>query len=133
MIVLDTHVVVWWLSDPARLSGTARRAVRAAAKEPGGLVVSTISVLEIATAVRRGHLQFDRPVGEWLGDLRQLPEVRLAPVTDRLAEAAAGFDGEALHGDPADRLIAATALALGAVLVSADARLRACGLVKTVW
>lgn len=132
MIVLDTHVLIWWLTDPARLSATARRALRAAAKQPGGLVVSAISVLEIVTAVRRGRLQFSQPVDAWLDDVRQLPEIRFAPVTDQVAERAAGFD-KTVHGDPVDRLIAATAVALGTSLVTADAQLQAAGVVSTVW
>lgn len=132
MIVLDTHVLIWWLTDPARLSATARRALRAAAKQPGGLVVSAISVLEIVTAVRRGRLQFSQPVDAWLDDVRQLPEIRFAPVTDPVAERAAGFD-KTVHGDPVDRLIAATAVALGTSLVTADAQLQAAGVVPTVW
>lgn len=131
MIVLDTHALVWWLCKPAQLSAKARRAIRDATHE-GSVIVSAISVFEIATLVRRGRLQFSMPVDTWLADLRLLPEVRIAPVTADVAQWA-GSVGEELPGDPADRIIAATALALSASLVTADARLRAYTGLRTVW
>lgn len=64
--------------------------------------------MEIATAVRRGRLTLSMPFGQWLADLRALPELQFEPVTAEIAALAGSFDG-AMHGDPADRIIAATA------------------------
>lgn len=131
MIVLDTHAVVWWLTQAPGLSTAARRAIQRNAGR-GEVVVSTISVLEIATAVRRGRLQFTVPLGQWLADLRSIPELRLEPVSAEIAAVAGGLP-EPMHGDPADRLIAATAIGLGVPLVTGDDRLRANPALRTIW
>jgi PIN domain nuclease of toxin-antitoxin system len=130
VIVLDTHVLVWWASG-TRISPRASRAVQTALRR-GPLHASTISVMEIATAVRRGRLSFAVPVADWLRDLLRLPEIRLQPVSAEIAELA-GTLGDSLHGDPADRIIVATARSLGARLVTADARLRGSNDVQAVW
>ena len=129
MILLDTHALVWWVSDPAQLSVRARRAV-AAAERKRELTASAISVLEIATAVRRQRLVLATPLPMWLADVQVL--VRIEPVTARIAGMAGTF-GDELHGDPADRLIAATAIDLGARLVTADRLLKKQRLVDVIW
>lgn len=131
MIVLDTHVLVWWAAEDRRLSTAAVRAIRKAART-GELVASAISVLEIATAVRRGRLALSVPIDPWLADLRSLPELRFEPVSAEIAALASSFDGD-MHGDPADRIIAATARTLGARLVTADERLRRLREPATIW
>ena len=131
MIVLDTHVLVWWVSGSGRLSVRAKRAIDQGLRRSPA-VVSTISVLEIATAVRRGRLELELPVDQWLADLRALPELEFQPVSAEIAELAGSFD-EATPGDPADRIIVATALTLRAKLVTADERLRESPRVVTVW
>lgn len=131
MIVLDTHALVWWVSGDRSLSTRARRAIQNALKA-GAVSASAISVMEIATAVRRGRLTLSLPFEPWLAAMRSLPELRFEPVTAEIAALAGSFDG-AMHGDPADRLVAATARALGARLVTADERLRAVPGIVTVW
>ncbi len=131
MIVLDTHVLVWWVSNAGSLSARARTAIRGALRR-GPLVASTISILEIATAVRRGRLQLSGLLGPWLDDLRGLPELRFEPVTAAIAEQAGSFD-DATPGDPADRIIAATAAALEMRLVTADRKLARSPAVRAVW
>lgn len=131
LIVLDTHALIWWVADAKRLSKAATRAIRSALRD-GPLAASAISVLEIATAVRRGRLVLSRPVEDWLADLRSLPELRFEPVSFEVARQAGAW-GDAMPGDPADRIIAATAITLGARLVTADGRLARSGYVRTVW
>lgn len=127
MTLLDTHALVWWVNGTPALSERARRAMRGAA-----LAASAISAFEIATAVRRGRLDLGAPLDRWFADLAMLPELRLQPVTDEIARIAGSFD-RSVPGDPADRIIAATAIALGAKLVTADARLRRVSHLQTVW
>jgi len=131
VILLDTHAVVWWLAESSSLSSAAKRAIRGHSTL-GGLAVSTISVLEIATAVRRGRLQFKVPLEQWLSDMRSIPELRLEPVSTDIA-ALAGSLLEPMHGDPADRLIVATAMILGVPLVTADEKLRSLPALATIW
>ena len=131
VIVLDTHALVWWATGDDRLSARASKAVREALRK-APVAASAISVLEIATAVRRGRLVLSRPVEAWLSDLRALPELSIEPVGFEVASQAGAW-GEAMPGDPADRLIAATALVLGARLVTADERLARARVVRTVW
>jgi len=131
LIVLDTHVLVWWLTQAPGLSTVAKRAIGKHAAG-GEIVASTISVLEIATAVRRGRMQLTVPVEQWLADVRNIPELRLEPVSANIA-ALAGSLPEPMRGDPADRIIAATATVLGAALVTADDRLRSLPALRTIW
>jgi PIN domain nuclease of toxin-antitoxin system len=131
LIVLDTHVLVWWVNGSPALKARARREIQGAVAR-GPAQASTISAFEIRTAVRRGRLDLGIPVEQWLADLAALPELRFQPVTTEIAVLAGSF-GKDAPGDPADRLIAATALALKAKLVTADARLREFPQLQTVW
>lgn len=131
LIVLDTHVLLWWVSGVERLSTKARRTI-AAALEDGPVHVSAISLFEIATALRRGRLEVAVTPDQLLNDLRALTEVSFEPVTADIAEAAGRLDTE-FPGDPADRLIVCTASALGASLVSADDRLRRTPAIQVIW
>lgn len=131
MILLDTHALVWWVADTARLSARARRAIRAALRE-GQVAASAISLFEIATAIRRRRLVLGVPPEQWLGDIRRLPELRFEPVSAEITEIAGSFE-ESVPGDPADRIIAATAITVGLKLVTADERLRRSPRLQTVW
>ena len=131
MIVLDTHALVWWAAGAQELSARARRAIQSVTRQ-GPVSASAISVFEIATAVRRGRLELAVPLEQWLADLRVLPDLRFEPVTADIAHLAGTFE-EAMPGDPADRIIVATAVKLQARLVSADDRLRQSRKVETVW
>lgn len=131
MIVLDTHALVWWVSRADRLSARAKRAIDQGLRD-GRVTASTITVLEIATAVRRGRLELGSPFDAWLADLRALPELRFEPVSVEIAQLAGSF-ADPTPGDPVDRIIVATARILRARLVSADEALRASPDVEVVW
>jgi len=131
LIVIDTHVLVWWLTRAPGLSRKAERTL-AAHGDPGQLVVSAISLLEITTAVRRGRLQLSMPLDQWLAGMNSLPEIRVESVSAEIA-VRAGSLAEPMHGDPADRLIVATASTLGVSLVTGDKKLQAYRGVKTIW
>ena len=132
MIVLDTHALVWWVSDSRRLGARARRAIDAAvrAKEPIG--VSCISAWEIAMLVKADRLRLAIPVDDWLAQVELLPFFEFFPVDNRISLRAVTLDG-LTHKDPADRIIVATALGVGAALVTADERLQAYRPLKTIW
>ncbi|HEX6267167.1 MAG TPA: type II toxin-antitoxin system VapC family toxin [Burkholderiales bacterium] len=131
VILLDTHALIWWVSGVEPLSPKARRALSDALKR-GPVHASAISLLEIATAARRGRLSLGVPVEKWLDDLSALPELRLEPVSADIARHA-GSLGEGVHGDPIDRIVVATARVLKLKLVTADARLRGSSEVQAIW
>ncbi|MGQ0836157.1 MAG: type II toxin-antitoxin system VapC family toxin [Gammaproteobacteria bacterium] len=130
-MVLDTHVLVWWLASPTKLTAKARRAIRSAMAS-GPLSASAASILEIVTLVRRGRLTLTTSADRWLEDLLRLPELRIESVTAEIAAKAGGF-GDEIPGDPLDRIILATAAVLGVPLVTADQRLRRLQPVPTIW
>ncbi len=120
-ILLDTHVLIWLLAGNPRLGAPARSLIQQAAAD-NALLVSAITPWEIAMLVSKGRLALDRDVGEWLGAALALPGIRLAPLAPEIAVASTRLPG-ALHADPADRIIAATARHVDAVLVTEDQRL----------
>ena len=131
MIVLDTHAWLWWLSTPAQLSPGARKAVDGAAAE-GEVAVSSISTWEVAVLVKKGRLEFTMPVEDWIAMSEALPFLRFIPVDNRIALRATTLPGH-LYDDPADRIIVATAMSLGATLVTKDEKIRKSAHLKTLW
>ena len=110
---------------------TARRAIGTAARD-NGVAISSISLLEIATLVRRQRLHLAIDVHRWLKALLSLPQVSVEPISTEIAWTAGAY-GADVPGDPADRIIAATAQTLGASVVTADDKVRARALVRTIW
>lgn len=131
VIVLDTHALIWWVNDTDRLSMDARAAINEAVAE-GSVSVSSISVWEIAMLVDRKRLTLTMDVRDWIAKCESLPFLHFVPVTNDIALKAVQLLGD-MHSDPADRIIAATAIITGAVLVTMDEKLRAHPYVKTVW
>ncbi|MDA2937806.1 type II toxin-antitoxin system VapC family toxin [Acidobacteria bacterium AH-259-A15] len=121
MIVLDTHVWVWWISDPKRLSTRARKAIQRA-RADNAIYISSISVWEVALLVLRGRLRLTMDVRDWIAKSEDLPFVNFVPVDNRIALRSTSLPGR-LHSDPADRIIIATALSMGAPLVTQDKRI----------
>lgn len=124
-LLLDTHVLVWLLAGSERLGPAARKRIQQAS-EADQLQLSAISPWELAMLVSKGRLALDRDVGDWLCDALTLSAIRVAPLSPDVAVASTRLPGD-LHGDPADRIIVATARQLGATLVTADAALLAYG------
>ena len=117
-VVLDTHALVWLLDGNRRL-GPDSRALIASAAGRAAVSFSAISAWEIAMLVAKGRLELDRDVLDWLANAARLPGIRTAPLSVEISVASTRLPGE-LHGDPADRLIVATARQLDATLVTAD-------------
>ena len=132
MIALDTHALVWWVSDPARLGVKARKAIETATSEGDQLVVSSISAWEIAMLVTAGRLELTMDVDTWMARVESYPGVTFVPVDNRIALRAVLLDGFP-HRDPADRIIVATALGLGATLITADERIQEYRPLRTIW
>lgn len=126
MVVLDTHAVIWWTLEPARLGRAATDEIAQAER----LGVPSIALWETSVLVRKGKLQLDMSVSEWADHLLSIPRVECLPINDRIALNA---DSLHMHQDPADRFIVATALEHRARLITKDAALRRLKLVETVW
>ncbi|MCI0432117.1 MAG: type II toxin-antitoxin system VapC family toxin [Gemmatimonadetes bacterium] len=131
MIVLDTHSWVWWANDSADLSRPARKQIEAALREDR-LLVSSISVWEVALLVERGRLQLAIAVDEWVARTERVPGLRFVPVNNAIALRSRQLPGR-LHKDPADRIIVATALSHGATVVTRDDRIRGYEHVRSIW
>lgn len=128
LTILDTHAWMWWSDGGGKLSPKARRAI----ERSGRLGISPISLWEIAALAEHGRVRFSRSTSEWLEAALSRPRVEVMPFTARIACSAAGF-GDTIPGDPADRLILATALEHHAPLVTKDARLGEIDFVRTIW
>jgi PIN domain nuclease of toxin-antitoxin system len=116
------------VSNPARIGKTARRVLESATR----IGIPAICCLEVAALAARGRITLDRPTLDWMQDALALPAVELIALTPAVAIKAVELPTD-FPGDPADRLIVATALVEGAALVTRDDRIRRSGTVRTVW
>lgn len=119
MIVLDTHIWVWWLNDKDRYLSTQQidtieRAERVA--------VSVVSCFEVAQIVKKGRLLLPLPVNAWLQEALQPAGVELLPLSVTIACRA--VDLTPVHKDPFDRLIIATVLDYFSQLMSIDSNFK---------
>jgi PIN domain nuclease of toxin-antitoxin system len=120
-LLLDTHVLIWLAEGIEDLPDSSRDLIdRAAASS--GLAVSAISFWEVAMLVRRGRIALATPIEIWRGNALATPSVIEAPLDGQIAIEAVELPG-ALHQDPADRLIVATARVQGWRLATRDRRL----------
>jgi len=119
VIVLDTHAWLWWVSEPKRLSAAAREAIEGA----GSVGVSAISCWEVGMLVSQGRIELDGGLRRWIRQALAQPGLVALPVTPKIGLDAAMLD-EQFGGDPADRLIYATARDAGGILVTRDRRMR---------
>ncbi len=115
--MLDSHIVHWWSAEPDRISAAASKAISAADE----LAVADISWFELAWLARHERIVLTIPVASWLRQLAA--QVRTIPVTPAIAATAVGLPSS-FPGDPADRLIYATATENGWRLITKDRRLR---------
>lgn len=131
MIVLDTHAWIWWVSNPEFLSDKAKQIIDEAVTNRN-VLISSISVWEVAILVSRGRLKLTMNSDDWVAASEALPFFDFVPVSNSIALKSVQLPG-ILHNDPADRIIIATAISMGAVLVTKDEKIRNYSHVKTVW
>ena len=122
MILLDTHIWVWWVSQPDRLQPAHRELLERGPDRTFG--VSIISCWEIAKLVEYGRLKLDRRVGLWLESALAEPGVSLLPLNPRIVVESTQLP-QPFHRDPADQFLVATARVLECPLMTEDGKIAA--------
>ena len=131
MIVLDTHVWVWFISNPELLSKAAKKAINVS-MEQKAIFISSISAWELALLAAKKRLKLTIDVTDWITKSERLPFLQFIPVDNSVAVKSVNLP-QPLHKDPADRLIIATAITIAAPVVTKDEKLLDYPHVKTIW
>jgi len=121
MIILDTHIWIWWVSNNSRLNPTQESHI--AQHQSDGLGISIISCWEIAKAVETKGLQLTLPVEDWLNSAIAYPGIQLLPLTLAIVVESTRLQG--FHRDPGDQFIVATSRIYDVPLLTADAKILA--------
>ena len=130
MILLDSHAAIWLLTAPERLSERARNAVLQARVTGERLGYSPVSLYEIAFAARRKRLLLASTTEEFVAAIQR--RLEFVPLTSEIVFCAAELP-DPFHGDPLDRIIAATAIVHDCSLITHDQQIRRANLCKTLW
>lgn len=131
VVLLDTHAVLWWQAESGQLSNRARKRIEQASNR----LVSPVSFWELAMLLGKGRVRLDRPTATWVNDFLSNDRVAVSELTPGVAVRAAEL--ASFHGDPADRMIVASAIGAGVQLVTKDGKIRdwarASKALTTVW
>ena len=128
--LLDTHILIWWLNDSSRLSPAQQEIVSSASAE-SPLLVSDISIWEVATLHSLSRIQLTIPLRAWLDKAVAPPLVRRQGISPAIAAELATLP-DSFQRDPADRILVATARVFGATLLTQDRRIVDAALVNTL-
>lgn len=131
MILLDTHAWIWWLTNPERLPSKATKAIREAMKNYR-VVISAMSVWEIAMLCAKGRLEFATDYREFIRQTEKLAFVQFVAPDNAILLNSVNLP-DYTGRDPADRIIIATANHLSATLISKDDTMREYRQVRTLW
>ena len=120
MIILDTHIWVWWVHGDERLTGTQAEVIKA--NETDIIGVSAITIWEIAKLVEYNRLELPCPLHDWFYDALSYPGIRLIELTPEIAIESTKLPGE-FHRDPTDQIIVATARLHDSPLITSDSKI----------
>lgn len=123
-LLLDTHILLWHLEGNSILLPSFRKILEK--KEHGTVLISAISIWEIGMLVEKGRITLEMDSLEWIERALECPLFQLVPLSPQIAIQSTRLPGIA-HGDPADRILIATAHIHNAVLVSRDEKILAFG------
>ena len=129
MILLDTHVVIWLALEPGRLSRNASKAISDARRKGESLAVSDIRLLEIAIAYYKGRITLTS-LESFLHEVER--NFTILPIGARACAKSVALP-KSFPNDPADRIIAATAIVEGLTLITADRGIISSKVVTTTW
>lgn len=130
LTICDTHILIFWQDAPHRLSNKAKKALNKGLQEKN-LACSDISFWEIAMLISSGRLRNDISSSQYMNDLKLVLSLNVLPITPEIATLSQ--QKIFTHKDPADRLIAATAIHHNAPLISADKKLRNIESLMLIW
>lgn len=130
MILVDTHVVLWLSMAPDKISTRAAAAIRRAREGAEGVAVSSITLLEFTLLAGRNRIRLNSGLESYLQDIES--RFTALPITSRICAAVLSLPAT-FPKDPADRVITATALSEGLLLVTADEQIRDSKVVATIW
>jgi PIN domain nuclease of toxin-antitoxin system len=130
VILVDTHVVVWLAFDQDQISRKARTAIDDARKDADGLAISDITLWELAILASKGRIRLDISIESFLQEVES--RFVVLPINGRACARAMGLPAS-YPKDPADRMIGATALVEGLLLLTADREIRRSRAVQTIW
>lgn len=132
MIVIDTHVLLWWFGgEKHRVSKAALEALNAE-MQGGSILVSSITAWEIGLLAERRRIGLSTDVLSWLEIIDRVEAIKFVPVDNQIGVLSAQLDGK-LHKDPADRILVATCMKYLAPLVTMDKKLRSLPGIITIW
>ena len=130
-LLVDTHIFVRWRLEPDQLTRPQRRALLLAENRSTALSISAITIWELALLAAKGRIKLKEPLGAWLNNLVLQPLIEVVPITPEIAAMGAQL-GSALHNDPADRIIVATARCHNLTLVTSDQGIRDWGGIRVI-
>jgi len=130
-LLLDTHILIWWLGEFDRLSGGQARALKHAEAAGESVGVAAMTLWEIAKLAERGRIQLAQTVDVILEEVERHRMITVLPLTARIALESTRL-GDRLPSDPTDQLIVATARVHGLQLLTADERIRKSGAVPVI-
>ena len=130
MILLDTCAIIWDALEYKSLSREAKKAINDADKQ-GALMIADISIWEISMLLKKRRVEIDAAPARFINLFLQARNIAVKSISPEIAELSVNL-GEEIGKDPADRLIAATAIVYNARLVTADHSLAAAGLIDTL-
>lgn len=131
MIILDTHILIWWLGEPDKLSKRAEQEIEKA-QAGGEILASTISIWEICMLVKERRLKFTMNLETWLEKVEELSFLKFIHVDNKIAVRSVLLNNK-FHKDPADRIIVATAQVYGCRLITSDKKILRYKEVETIW
>jgi len=130
LILLDTHIVLWLAFDAARLSKKAKTTIEEARQSGEGVAISDITLLELAMLARKKRILLGLSLGSFLSEVER--RFVVLPMNGHICVRAFALPST-YPKDPADRVIASTALVQGLSLVTADRKIRQSHAVPTIW
>lgn len=120
-ILLDTHIVLWLMEGKSEFSKKTLEIIEQAASK-NSLFISAISIWEISMLEVKGRIILSQPISDWIKQTLASPGIQLLPLTPEISIESSNLPGN-FHGDPADRIIVATARIENLTLITKDKKI----------